>query len=193
MKMSRWMLAGLAAALFGAAVLQAAGADQWIHIKVDSKDGDEERVRVNVPLSFAEKILPAIQADCLHNGKVRIEGNMDGVDLHALMDAIRSTGDSEFVTVESKHEHVRVAKQGGYMLIRVRDEDSWSKKAGKAETVDVKVPLSVVEALLSGGKNELDLAAAVRALRAHGDTELVTVNDGEETVHIWVDSQNTSE
>ncbi len=193
MKLNRVMLAGLTVALFGTAVLQAAGADQWIHIKVDSKVGDEERVRVNVPLSFAEKILPAIQADCLHNGKVRMEGNMDSVDLHALMDAIRSTGDSEFVTVESKHEHVRVAKQGAYMLIKVRDEDSWSKKADKAETVDVKVPLSVVEALLSGGKHELDLAAAVRALRAQGDTELVTVNDGEETVHIWVDSQNTSE
>jgi len=193
MKMNRVMLAGLSVALFGAAVLQAAGADQWIHIKVDSKVGDEERVRVNVPLSLAEKILPAVQADCLHNGKVKIEGEMNGVDLHALMDAIRSTGDSEFVTVESTHEHVRVAKQGAYMLIKVRDEDSGFKKGNKAETVDVKVPLSVVEALLSGGKNELDLAAAVRALRAQGDTELVTVNDGEETVHIWVDSQNISE
>jgi len=192
MKMNRVMLAGLAVALFGAAVLQAAGADQWIHIKVDSKVGDEERVRVNVPLSFAEKILPTIQADCLRNGKVRIEGDMNGVDLRALMDAIRTTGDGEFVTVESKHEHVRVAKQGAYMLIKVRDEDS-PTKGDKAETVDVKVPLSVVDALLSGGKNELDLAAGVRALRAQGDTELVTVNDGEETVHIWVDSQNTSQ
>jgi len=79
------------------------------------------------------------------------------------------------------------------MVIKVRDEDSWSKKAEKAETVDLKVPFSVVDALLNDGKNELDLAAAVRALRAHGDTELVTVNDGEETVHIWVDLQNTSE
>jgi hypothetical protein len=193
MKMNRVMLAGLSVALFGAAVLQAAGADQWIHVKVDSKIGDEERVRVNVPLSLAEKILPAVQADCLHNGKVKIAGEMNGVDLRALMDAIRSTGDSEFVSVESKHEHVRVAKQGAYMLIKVRDENSGFKKGDKAETVDVKVPLSVVEALLSGGKDELDLAAAVRALRAQGDTELVTVNDGEETVHIWVDSQNSSQ
>jgi len=193
MKTNRVVLLGLLVALFGVARLQAAGADQWIHIKVDSKVGDEERVRVNVPLSFAEKILPTIQADCLHNGKVKIEGNMDGIDLRALMDAIRSTGDSEFVTVESKHEHVRVAKQGAYMLIKVRDEDSGARKADKTETVDVKVPLSVVDALLSGGKNELDLAAAVRALRAQGETELVTVNDGEETVRIWVDSQNISE
>ena len=193
MKTNRLTLAGLAVAFLGAVVLQAAGADQWIHVKVDSRSGDEERVRVNVPLAFAEEILPAIQADCLHNGKLRIEGNIEGVDLRALMNAIRNTPDSEFVTVESKHEHVRVAKQGAYMLIKVRDEDSESRKTDKVETVDVKVPLSVVDALLSGGKNDLDLAAAVRALRTHGDTELVTVNDGEETVRVWVDSQSSPE
>jgi len=192
MKTNRVMLVGLLVALFGVSAFRAAAAEQWIHVKVDSRVGDEEKVRVNVPLSLAEKVLPAIQADCLHNGKVRIEGNMDGVDLRALMDAIRSAQDSEFVTVDGKHEHVRVAKQGAYMLIRVRDDSEW-RRQGKTETVDVKVPLSVVDALLSGGKNDLDLAAAVRALREHGDTELVSVNDGEETVHIWVDSQNTSE
>ena len=192
MKTNRVMLVGLLVALFGVSAFRAAAAEQWIHVKVDSRVGDEEKVRVNVPLSLAEKVLPAIQADCLHNGKVRIEGNMDGVDLRALMDAIRSAQDSEFVTVDGKHEHVRVAKQGAYMLIRVRDDSEW-RRQGKTKTVDVKVPLSVVDALLSGGKNDLDLAAAVRALREHGDTELVSVNDGEETVHIWVDSQNTSE
>jgi hypothetical protein len=76
------------------------------------------------------------------------------------------------------------------MLIKVRDEGGGRDRA---EKVDVKMPLSVVEALLSSGKDELDIGAAVRALRAHGDTELVTVTDNDETVHIWVDSQSKSE
>ncbi len=59
--------------------------------------------------------------------------------------------------------------------------------------MDIKVPLTVVEALLSAGKDELDVLAAVRALAAHGDTELVTVKDDKNTVRIWVDSHNTSE
>jgi len=188
--MTRKVLTGFGVMLLAGAMAQAARAEQWIHVRVDSKTGDEEKVRVNVPLSFAAKILPTIQADCLRNGKVRIKHDMDDIDLHALMDAIRSSGDSEFVTVESKHEHVRVAKQGAYMLIKVRDEGGGRDRA---EKVDVKMPLSVVEALLSSGKDELDIGAAVRALRAHGDTELVTVTDNDETVHIWVDSQSKSE
>ena len=53
--------------------------------------------------------------------------------------------------------------------------------------------MSVVEALLSGAKDELDLVAAVRALAAHGDTILVTVEDRKNTVKVWVDTKNTGQ
>jgi hypothetical protein len=55
------------------------------------------------------------------------------------------------------------------------------------------MPLTVVDALLSSGGNELDLVAALRALGAQGDTELVSVKDEKSTVRIWLDSKNTSE
>jgi hypothetical protein len=51
----------------------------------------------------------------------------------------------------------------------------------------------VVAALLSGGKDELDLVAALQALGDHPDTELVTVEDGENTVRVWLDSKNTAD
>ena len=60
-------------------------------------------------------------------------------------------------------------------------------------TVDIQIPFTVVEALLSGGEDELDILAAIRALRDHGDVELIRVTDGTETVRVWIDSQNTSE
>jgi len=51
--------------------------------------------------------------------------------------------------------------------------------------------MKVVEALLSAGKDELDVLAALRALSAHGgDTELVTVKSDEQTVRVWLDSKN---
>lgn len=53
--------------------------------------------------------------------------------------------------------------------------------------------MSIVEALLSGAKDELDLAAAIRALSAHGDSILVTVEDGRNTVRVWVDSKNAGQ
>jgi hypothetical protein len=77
-------------------------------------------------------------------------------------------------------------------------KESESKDKNKAATlkeskVEVKVPLKVVDALLSAGKDELDIVAALRALSSYGDTELVTVKDDENTVHIWVDSKNISD
>jgi len=59
--------------------------------------------------------------------------------------------------------------------------------------VQIKVPMKVVDALLSAGKDELDIVAALKALSAHGDTDLVTVKDEENTVHVWMDSKNISD
>src|SRR5262249_36024306 len=76
--------------------------DRWLHVRVVSTDNKGETVRVNVPLELAEKVLPAINKDRLHNGKVTIDRHdMEGVDCRALLDAIKNTKDGEFVTVQS--------------------------------------------------------------------------------------------
>jgi hypothetical protein len=169
-----------------ASAVLAAAADRWLHIRVDEAGPHGERVRVNIPMEVAEKVLPAIHTEDLHNGKVKVnEAEFDGVDLRVLLEAVRTTKDNEFVTVESDHENLRVAKAGGNLLIQVREN--------KVEKVDISVPLQVVEALLAGGKDELDLLGAIRALSAYGDVTLVTVQDESSKVRIWVDSQNASE
>jgi hypothetical protein len=53
--------------------------------------------------------------------------------------------------------------------------------------------MKVVDALFSAGKDELDLVAALHALSSNGDTELVSVKDDQETVHVWIDSKNVSD
>ena len=180
--------------------------DQWIHIRVTSRDAKGEVVRINVPIEMAEKVLPAINKDRLHDGKVRIEsGEVKDVDLRAILDAVRTAKDGEYVTVQSHENNVRVSKSNGTLYITVTDKEH-GKKAAKddavkgtktsepAETkVEIKVPMKVVDALFSAGKDELDLVAALRALSAHGDTELVTVKDAENDVHIWIDSKNATE
>jgi hypothetical protein len=170
-------------------------ADKWLHVRVIEEGESGESVRVNVPLALAEAILPSIKVKHFDKGKVRLEehwhSHVDDVDLRAILDAVKNAQDGEFVTIEShRKENVRVAKRGGYLLVEVREQD----KDGKdREKVDVKVPMTVVEALLSGGKDELDILAAIRALARHGDTELVSVQDRKTTVRVWVDSKNTSE
>ena len=180
--------------------------EQWIHVRVESREDHGETVRVNVPVEMAEKVLPAIHQDNLHDGKVRIDSaHMNDVDLRALLDAVRSARDGEYVTVQSDENNVRVAKSGGYLYVHVTDKEDGKRPGGKTgktgekavtwhgSRVEIKVPMKVVDALLSAGKDELDIVAALKALSAHGDTELVTVKDEENTVRVWVDSKNVSD
>lgn len=166
-----------------------AKSDRWLHVRVISTDHRGETVRVNVPLELAEKVLPAVNHDRLHDGKVKIDSTkMDDVDLKAILAAIRTAKDGEFVTVQSNENDVRVAKEGNHLMIHVVDKGN-SKKC----QVEIKVPMKVIDALLSAGKDELDLVAALHALSAQGDTELVSVKDSENTVKVWLDSKNVAD
>lgn len=163
--------------------------DRWLHVRVSNPGSKEETVRVNVPLELAEKVLPTINKDRLHSGKVRIEDiDCHGVDLRALADAVRTSKDGEFVTVQNKDADVRVAKHNGTLFVHVID-----KNRAKKSQVEVKVPMRVVDALFSGSKDELDLVAALHALSSQGDTELVSVKDDENTVRVWLDSKNVTD
>jgi hypothetical protein len=163
---------------------------KWLHVKVEETGAQGETVRINLPLSLAEKVLPAINTKELRGGKVKMnEAKFKDVDVRAILEALRTAPENEFVTVEGPKENVRVAKSGGNLLVKVHE----AKEKGKTETVEVSVPFTVVDALLSGTKDELDVLAAVRALGTIGDTVLVTVNDKDSKVRIWVDSRNTTE
>ncbi len=74
------------------------------------------------------------------------------------------------------------------MIVHVLD-----KGKSKKSQVEIKVPMKVVDALFSAGKDELDLVAALHALSAQGDTELVSVKDQDNTVRIWLDSKNVAD
>lgn len=84
--------------------------DKWLHVRVISANSKGETVRVNVPLALAETVLPAIDHDRLHDGKVRI-GCMDcdGVDIRTLFNAVRNSKDGEFVTVQSKDADISLS------------------------------------------------------------------------------------
>jgi hypothetical protein len=163
--------------------------DRWLHVRVSNPGNNEETVRVNVPLELAEKVLPTINKNRLHSGRVRFDDiDCHGVDIRALVDAVRSSKDGEFVTVQNKESDVRVAKHNGMLLVHV-----FEKNQPKKSQVEVKVPMKVVDALFSGEKDELNLVAGLHALSSQGDTELVSVKDQENVIRVWLDSKNISD
>jgi hypothetical protein len=172
---------------------RAATTERYLHVRVNGGEKGES-VNVNVPLSLAEKILPTINHGELHQGRISISSaDINDVDLRAILDAIRTAPDNEFVSVKSSEQDVRVAKMNGNLIVHVRD--SRKVLGGKGgQKVDITVPMKVVDALFStANENELDVAAAIRALGEAGETVLVTVEDAEQSVKIWIDSKSAAE
>jgi len=182
------MICVLAGLVVTAPAAMATPTERYLHVKVENASKGES-VNVNVPLSMAEKILPTINKNNMHNGHVTIgHADMDDVDIRALLDAVRTAPDNEFVTVKEKGQDVRVAKLNGNLVVHVRDAAKGGQK------VDITIPMKVVDALLSTAKdNELDISAAIRALSDAGDALLVTVEDASEHIRIWVDSKGSPE
>ena len=63
----------LALVLFASLTAQAASPERWLHVRVEESGPNAENVRVNVPLSLAEKVLPSIQAEHIDHGKLTLE------------------------------------------------------------------------------------------------------------------------
>jgi hypothetical protein len=198
-----------AAALVAIPVLcQAEGL--WIHIRVDSSDEDGERVRVNVPIELVQSLMPIVESHGFHDGRAHLDGrDISKEELRQMVVALRDASDGEYVTVESKDENVRIAKQGNLFLVDVEDrsggrhhsdddddaEDSggsYSNGSG-SERVKIRLRTEVLDALLSGEDDDLNIEAAVAALRHQPEGDLVSVEGGDETVHIWIDEHNTTE
>ena len=160
---------------------------RYLHVRV-SNPANHELVRVNVPLALAEKVIPAINHGQLRDGKICIgDLRADKVDVRAILNALKSAPEGEFVTVQDMNDNVRVAKERGRLVVHVIDN------AGH-ENVDVTIPWDVAQALVSDTKdNQLNVEAAVKALENVGDTTLVRVSDHEQNVRVWVDSRNTDD
>ncbi len=171
--------------LITATLALGASATRYLHVKVTNPTS-HELVRVNIPLTLAEKVIPAINHGELRNGKVHIGNlNADKVNVRAILDALKTAPEGEFVTVQDNGSDVRVAKEHGQVVVHVIDKDS-------KENVDVTVPWDVVEALVSDtSSDQLNVEAAIKALQNVGDTTLVRVSGHDENVRVWVDSRNT--
>ncbi len=157
----------------------------WIHIHV--QDGKDGKVSINLPVSVVEKMASGIDVDG-GKGDSKLRFNDEDITVAELRDVwneLRRQPDATFITVDETDSKVRVAKKGGYLIVRAQED-----RDGQEEDVEMKIPATVVDALLSGRGDRLDVAAAMRALARHGEGELVTITGTGETVRIWVDERS---
>ena len=152
------------------------------HDRDDGDDGADFDANINLPLSAVAPLLSLVPHGVLSDRLLDLAG--DEVNVGAMRDlwrAIAGVGEAEFVAVDGEDETVRIARTGDQINVQVEecDEDG-------GETVDIRIPVAVVNALLSGDGETLNVHAAVEQLRElRGD--IVRVSGGEHQVRVWID------
>jgi hypothetical protein len=195
--MRKSILAGvgvLALSVLPAARAGAQAGAAWLHVRVEEAK-ESSKVSVNLPMTVVEAILKASPEMIEKHGKIHLgeEHGLKLADMRKAWKALAEAGDAEFVTVESDDENVRVMRKGDLVQVFV-DHKAKPGKDGKAaekggEEVRVEVPVSLVDALLSGEGEEPNIQAALAELqKRRGD--IVRVKDEDSNVRVWIDEQN---
>ena len=181
---STFVLVGLLAFGISVAAAQDDAPQPWLHVQITAQEDGEENVSVNVPLSAAEPMLALVPHRILSDGQLSLAGRDVPVNVGAMRDlwrALTEVGDTEFVTVDGDDETVRIARVGDQITVQVEDRDEEG-----SERVDVQLPVVVVDALLSGNGDTLNVRAAVERLgELRGD--IVRVSEDERQIRIWID------
>jgi hypothetical protein len=193
MSMRKSIVAGvglLVLSVAGAAAAQTGTA--WLHVRVEEAK-QSSKVSVNLPMTVVEAVLKASPEIIEKHGKVHFgeEHGLKMADIRKAWKALAQAGDAEFVTVDSEDENVRVMRKGDLVQVFVDAKPKAGKegKPAKAEEVRVEVPVSLVDAFLSGEGEEGNLDAAIAELqKRRGD--IVRVKDDDSNVHVWIDEQN---
>ncbi len=173
---------GMAVVVALAPMALAAGEPRFLHVQVTETGKKEAKVNVNLPLSLLDIAFDMAPEEALKDGRVKLgKGDVDVAKLRRVWAELKTAGDTEFVTVEEKDESVRVERKGARVLVRVSDRKSATPK------VQVDVPLGVVDALLAGEGDSLDLRAALAELKRTQNGEFINVNEGDSRVRVWID------
>ncbi|MGH9429113.1 MAG: hypothetical protein ACRD2L_22755 [Terriglobia bacterium] len=171
-------LALLVATLSSPLVAQKKG--PWFHVEVKENKTEPEYVKVNLPMSLVDVALNVIKDKKFNKGHFKLPtGDVSIADMRKIWNELKKAGNAEFVTVEQKNETVRVAKDGNYVVVKITEN--------KKQKVDLKVPVSVVDALLAGTGDELDIKGALLAMQKQNVGEILTVNDNNTQVRVWID------
>jgi hypothetical protein len=168
----------------GAVAAQDAAPQAWLHVQITGEDDGAQSVSVNVPLSAAEPMFALVPHRILPDGQLSLAGRDVPINVAAMRDlwrALTEVGDTEFVTVQGGDETVRIARTGDQITVQVEEREEEG-----SETVDVQLPIAVVDALLSGDSDTLNVRAAVERLgELRGD--IVRVSEDERQIRVWID------
>ncbi|MFQ5744035.1 MAG: hypothetical protein ACE5HV_10655 [Acidobacteriota bacterium] len=171
----------LAVGLLSTGLARAQQPSPWLHIRVVENGDEGRKVSVNLPISLVAVALDVAEAELHRQGhQLRHEG-FEVEDLRRIWKEVCAAGDAEFVTIEDDEQTVRISRQGERVLVEIEDPDEGTQKGR------IELPVSVVEALLSGGGEDLDMRGALEELVRTQVGEIVRVEKDETSVRVWIE------
>jgi len=165
------------------ALTSALEAQSWLHLHIEGGGNSEGNVAVDLPLQAVGAVMAMTPDNIISPDGHLVVAEEHGLSVSGLRQVwqgVKDAGNAEFVTLREEKRIVRVARTGDQIKIRIQHED---------ETVRVDLPLALVDALLSGAGETLNVAAALDQLNTlRGD--IVRVTDEERQIRVWVDEQS---
>ncbi len=158
--------------------------EPWVHVEVTSDGGTN--MNLDLPLAAVTAMLALAPETIVQNGEFQF-GSSYQVPVAAIREMwreLRDVGDVEFVTIQYEGQDVRIARAGEIILVNVSDSD------GDDESVRVEIPVPVVDALLSGDGDTLNIGAAIEELSMLRG-ELVRVIESDNNIRVWIDESPT--
>ena len=126
----------------------------------DGDEGADFAANINLPLSAVEPLLGLVPHGALSDRRLDLAG--DEVNVGAFRDlwrAVPGVGEVEFVAVDGKDETVRIARTGDQINVQVKECDE------DGETVDIRIPVAVVDALFVRRRRDPQRTRGGRAAR----------------------------
>ncbi len=160
------------------------GSEPWIHVEISGDSGAD--VNLNLPLAAVTAMLALAPETIVQDGQLQLGDSEVSVSaIREMWRELRAAGDVEFVTIQQDDQDVRIARQGDMILVNVTDRDG-----NGDEEVRVEIPVPVVDALLSGDGDTLNIRAAADELSTLRG-ELVRVIESDNNIRVWIDESPT--
>lgn len=162
---------------------QAVQPSPWVHVRFTDTDDDDENMALNLPLAVVELALRVVPAQILEHGRAELNDLPEGLrlsDVRALWQQLAAAGDAELVSMQHDDQTIRVARRGDQIQVRMTNDDG-------EQTMSVDVPARVVDALLSGDGERLNIDAAIDELRTIRGDLVVLNGEDEHQIHVWID------
>lgn len=159
-----------------AAATSLGASDLWIHVRVTEEAHRPTMVEVNLPFRLVERLAPMLDDYQRHEAELHVgHQEMTADDLRRVWSRLQN---GETVVEPDAILSLETGERGPQLVVRERHH-----RAGAV----VALPADVVEALLSGSRDEFNLEAAVRVLATYGEGEIVSARDDGTVVRIWLD------